>query len=333
MTVPSLDIDDLVEMQRRMLRVRYFDEAVRVFAKRGQLPGNVHLSIGQEAEVVGACYALRDDDWMTGNHRSHGHPIGKGAPLGPLMAEIFGKATGVCKGKGGSMHLADFQVGSLGESGVVGSAIPIATGAAFSSRVRGSDQVALCFFGDGAANQGGLHESMNLAAIWKLPAIYLCENNQYAVTTPARQSSSVERIAQRGVAYGMPGVTVEDGQDVLAVYDAVATAVARARAGEGPSLVEVLTYRYSEHSEGLRHAGLYRPSDEVADWTARDPIVRFRAVLAEQHGITDEVLDGLDAEVREEVDAAVAFAQESPLPAPEDAFADLYATRRAVDTR
>lgn len=319
--------DDLLEMQRRMLRVRLFDEAVKRFAKRGEIPGSAHLSIGQEAEVVGACYALRDDDFMTGNHRSHGHPIGKGSPLGPLMAEIFGKRTGVCKGKGGSMHLADFKVGSLGESGVVGSAVPIATGAAFSAKVRGTDQVSLCFFGDGAANQGGLHESMNLASIWSLPVIYLCENNQYAVTTPASQATSVKHIADRAVAYSMPGVTVEDGQDVLAVHDAVSTAVQRARAGEGPSLVEVMTYRYSEHSEGLRHAGVYRPDDEHAYWLSRDPIVRFRGVLSQEYDIDGDTLDALEAEVKAEVDEAVGFARTSDFPEPAEAYEDLYSTR------
>ncbi|MPZ88992.1 MAG: pyruvate dehydrogenase (acetyl-transferring) E1 component subunit alpha [Nitriliruptorales bacterium] len=310
-----------------MLRIRMFDEAVRRFVKRGELPGSAHLSLGQEAEVVGSCCTLRDDDWMTGNHRSHGHPIGKGAPLGPLMAEIFGKRTGVCKGKGGSMHLADFRVGSLGESGVVGSAVPVATGAAFSARVRGTDQVALCFFGDGAVNQGALHESMNLASIWTLPVIYLCENNQYAVTTPAREATSVPNIADRAVAYSMPGATVEDGQDVMAVHAAVADAVARARAGLGPSLVEVRTYRFSEHSEGLRHAGVYRPADEIQAWLSRDPVVRFRAVLSREHGVDEDALDTLEAEVRAEVDEAVRFARDSEFPDPQDAFADLYTTR------
>ncbi|MPZ74588.1 MAG: pyruvate dehydrogenase (acetyl-transferring) E1 component subunit alpha [Nitriliruptorales bacterium] len=310
-----------------MIRVRLFDEAVKRFAKRGEIAGSAHLSLGQEAEVVGACYALRDDDWMTGNHRSHGHPIGKGSPLGPLMAEIFGKRTGVCKGKGGSMHLADFRVGSLGESGVVGSAVPIATGAAFTAKVLGTDQVSLCFFGDGGANQGVLHESMNLASIWKLPVIYLCENNHYAVTTPASEATSVANIADRAVAYSMPGVTVEDGQDVLAVHRAVDDAVEHARAGGGPSLVEVKTYRYSEHSEGLRHAGVYRPDDEHAYWLSRDPIVRFRGVLSQEHDVDGETLDALEAEVKAEVDEAVKFARDSEFPEPAEAYEDLYSTR------
>jgi TPP-dependent pyruvate/acetoin dehydrogenase alpha subunit len=323
------DLDLLIEMQRRMLRIRYFEEAVKKAAKRGQFPGSVHLSIGQEAEVVGACMALRIDDYMTGNHRSHGHQIGKGAALRPLMAEIFGKATGVCKGKGGSMHLADFSVGSLGESGVVGSAIPIATGAAFSAKVRQTDQVALCFFGDGAANQGALHESMNLAGIWKLPVIYLCENNQYAVTTPSREAIAGGDLAARAAGYGMPGVAVEDGQDVLAVHAAVSEAVARARQGWGPSLVEVRTYRFQDHSEGLRHAGTADVDPERAGWLARDPVVLFRERLAEEHGVDDATLDELDQQVRDEVDDALAFARSSPFPEPEAAYDDLYASRPA----
>ncbi|HET8780404.1 MAG TPA: thiamine pyrophosphate-dependent dehydrogenase E1 component subunit alpha, partial [Agromyces sp.] len=232
----------LLEMQRRMTRIRYFDERASKMVKRGQIPGTVHTSIGQEAQVVGACMALDDGDYMTGNHRSHGHPIGKGSPLGPLMAELVGKADGVCRGKGGSLHLADFKVGSLGESGIVGSSIPISAGAALASKVLGRDRVSLAFFGDGAANQGVLYEAMNMAGVWKLPVVFLCENNQYALSTPAHTVTS-GRIFERAAGFDIPGVRVEDGQDVLAVYDAVRTAVDRARAGEGPSLVEVITYR------------------------------------------------------------------------------------------
>ena len=226
--------ETLLEMQRRMLRIRYFDERASKMVKRGHIPGTVHTSIGQEAQVVGACMALGEHDYMTGNHRSHGHPIGKGSPLGPLMAELVGKSDGVCGGKGGSLHLADFEVGSLGESGIVGSSIPIATGAALSSKVLGNGRVALAFFGDGAANQGGLYESMNMAGVWKLPVMFLCENNQYALSTPAHTVTSGV-IADRAAGFGMPGVRVEDGQDVLAVYDAVQRGRATGRArGEGP---------------------------------------------------------------------------------------------------
>lgn len=317
-----LSRDLALEMQRRMIRIRLFDERASKMVKRGHIPGTVHTSIGQEAQVVGATMALRDGDYMSGNHRSHGHPIGKGSPLGPLMAELVGKATGVCKGKGGSLHLADFAVGSLGESGIVGSSIPIANGAALSAKVLGKDHVALAFFGDGAANQGVLYESMNLAGAWKLPMIFLCENNQYALSTPAHTVTSGV-IAERAAGFGMPGVRVENGQDVLAVYDAVKAAVDRARAGEGPSLVEVVTYRYNEHSEGLRLGNDYRNAEEREQWLQRDPITLFRGVL-EGDGVPAGELDRLEEEVLAEVDAAVAFTDESPYPDPSVAFEDLY---------
>ncbi|GAB6987490.1 thiamine pyrophosphate-dependent dehydrogenase E1 component subunit alpha [Nocardioides pyridinolyticus] len=313
----------MVEMQRRMLRIRRFDERASKMVKRGQIPGTVHTSIGQEAQVVGACMALGDHDYMSGNHRSHGHPIGKGSPLGPLMAELVGKAGGVCGGKGGSLHLADFAVGSLGESGIVGSSIPIATGAALSSKVLDNGRVSLAFFGDGAANQGCLYEAMNIAGVWDLPVVFLCENNQYALSTPAHTVTSGV-IADRASGFGMPGVRVEDGQDVLAVHDAVTTAVERARTGGGPTLVEVVTYRFNEHSEGLRLGTDYRDAEERAAWVERDPIVLFRRVLAERGVATDEELDALEAEVLEEVEEAVRFTDASPFPDPEVAFKDLY---------
>ena len=319
----ALPPSQLLEIQRRMLRIRRFDERASKMVKRGQIPGTVHTSIGQEAQVVGACMALGDDDYMTGNHRSHGHPIGKGSALGPLMAELAGKASGVCGGKGGSLHLADFAVGSLGESGIVGSSIPIATGAALSSKVLGNGRVSIAFFGDGAANQGCLYEAMNLAGVWQLPVVFLCENNQYALSTPAHTVTSGV-IADRAAGFGMPGVRVEDGQDVLAVHDAVHTAVERARRGEGPSLVEVVTYRYNEHSEGLRLATDYRDAEERAAWLARDPILLFGRRLVEDGVATQEQLDQLEAEVLAEVDEAVRFTDESPYPDPSVAFQDVY---------
>lgn len=319
----TLANDLLLEMQRRMLRIRLFDERASKMVKRGEIPGTVHTSIGQEAQVVGSCMALAEGDYMTGNHRSHGHPIGKGAKLGPLMAELVGKAWGVCGGKGGSMHLADFKVGSLGESGIVGSSIPIATGAALSSKVLGTGRVSLAFFGDGAANQGCLYEAMNLSSVWGLPIVFLCENNQYALSTPAH-TVTAGVIADRAHGFNMPGVRVEDGQSVLTVYDAVRSAVDRARAGKGPSLVEVMTYRFNEHSEGLRLAVDYRNAAEKESWLKRDPIKLFRSHLLEQ-GIADEaVLAGIESEVAAEIEAAVQFAEDSPYPEPSVAFKDLY---------
>lgn len=315
--------DMLLEMQRRMLRIRLFDERASKMVKRGEIPGTVHTSIGQEAQVVGSCMALAEGDYMSGNHRSHGHPIGKGAALGPLMAELVGKAAGVCGGKGGSMHLADFKVGSLGESGIVGSSIPIATGAALSSKVLKNGRVALAFFGDGASNQGCLYEAMNLSSVWKLPMIFLCENNHYALSTPSH-TVTAGRISDRAAGFGMPGVRVEDGQDVLAVYDAVKIATDRARAGQGPSLVEVMTYRFNEHSEGLKLGTDYRDAAEKEAWMKRDPIKLFRAHMLDQ-GIADEAtLTALEAEVAAEIDAAVQFSDDSEYPDPSVAFKDLY---------
>ena len=315
--------DILLEMQRRMLRIRLFDERASKMVKRGEIPGTVHTSIGQEAQVVGSCMALADGDYMTGNHRSHGHPIGKGAALGPLMAELVGKAAGVCGGKGGSMHLADFKVGSLGESGIVGSSIPIATGAALSSKVLGNGRVSLAFFGDGAANQGCLYEAMNMSSIWKLPIVFLCENNHYALSTPAH-TVTAGVVANRAAGFDVPGVRVEDGQDVLAVYDVVKAATDRARAGKGPSLVEVMTYRFNEHSEGLRLATDYRNAAEKESWLKRDPVKLFRTYLIDK-GISEATtLDALEAEVAAEIDAAVQFAEDSDYPDPSVAFKDLY---------
>ncbi len=319
----SLSADMQLEMQRRMLRIRLFDERCSLMVKRGYIPGSVHTSIGQEAQVVGATMALRQGDHMSGNHRSHGHPIGMGSPLGPLMAELVGKATGVCKGKGGSLHLADAAVGSLGESGITGSSIPIAVGAGLSAQVLKQDRVALSFFGDGAANQGVFYEALNMASIWKLPVIFLCENNGYAISTPAHTVTG-GRIVDRAAGFGVKGVRVEDGQDVLKVYDAVAAAVARARSGEGPTLVEVMTYRFREHSEGLRINVDYREANEREHWLARDPIVLFRQHLIDSGLVTAEAMDALEAEVREEVEAAAKFALESPDPELRVAFEHLY---------
>ena len=262
----------LMELLRRMMRIRHFEEAVINMVERGEIVGAAHSYIGQEAVAVGACLALRDDDWMTGNHRSHGHPIAKGGDVKKAMAELLGKSTGYCKGKGGSMHLADFSIGILGESGILGSSIPTAVGAALGSKLQGNDRVAVPFFGDGASNEGAFHESINLAAIWKLPVVFLCENNQYAVTSSFKQMVASDNIADRSAAYNIPGVMV-DGQDVIAMHEAVSQAVARARAGQGPSLIEGRTYRYYEHSLGLGRIvrDPYREDDEVEDWKQREP--------------------------------------------------------------
>ncbi|WP_198683845.1 thiamine pyrophosphate-dependent dehydrogenase E1 component subunit alpha [Peristeroidobacter agariperforans] len=319
----DLNVDQHREMLRRMLRIRLFEE--RAASLRSRLVGAMHNSVGQEAEIVGACMAVRDDDYMTGNHRSHGHPIGKGVALAPLMAELFGKQTGLCHGRGGSMHLAAFSAGSLGESGIVGSLMPVAVGAGLSSRLRGTDQVCLCFFGDGAANCGPFHESLNLAAIWGLPVIFLCENNGYALFTPQTRTTSVIDIAKRACAYNIPGV-VADGQDVLAVYDCVAAAVARARSGEGPTLIEAKTYRYCEHQEFGEEfqAPRYRSEAEVAAWRKRDPIELFVNDLIGRALLSRAEVEQMRAAVEAEVEGAVVFADSSAVPEPDALMEYLY---------
>jgi TPP-dependent pyruvate/acetoin dehydrogenase alpha subunit len=312
----------LVEMLRRMLRIRIFEECVQAMIHASQVPGGGHLCIGQEAAIVGACMALRDDDYMTGNHRSHGHPIGKGAQLAPLMAELLGKRTGVCRGKGGSMHLAVFSCGSLGESGIVGGLMPIAVGAGLSARLRKTDQVCLCFFGDGAANCGPFHESMNLAAVWKLPVIFFCENNGYAMFTAQQQTTAVSDIAQRASAYNMRGAIV-DGQDVIATYEAVSEAVRRARMGDGPALIEAKTYRFVEHSERSKfQPDPYRSAAEIEAWRSKDPLVSFAAWLERTGALSAAELEHERSRVSAEVEDAAVFARESPFPAAEELFED-----------
>ncbi|RWE25178.1 MAG: thiamine pyrophosphate-dependent dehydrogenase E1 component subunit alpha [Mesorhizobium sp.] len=303
-----------LEAYRRMLRIRRFEEEGSRLFKAGKIPGVYHTSIGQEAAIVGACLALRDDDAMTGTHRSHGHPIGKGGHLEGLMAELMGKEGGICKGRGGSMHLADRSVGIISESGIVGGGIPLATGCAFSAKVRGVDQVALCFFGDGAVNQGTFNESLNMASLWKLPVIYLCENNGYAVTVSVKQTHGQPDIALRAAGLGMPGVKV-DGQDIDAVFEATETAVKRARAGDGPTLIVADTYRFDEHNAGLAVPGEpYRSTEEVESYRRhRDPIVLYHRVLLNR-GVSEQTLRSIDLEAVEAVKEAVRFGVGSPLP-------------------
>jgi pyruvate dehydrogenase E1 component alpha subunit len=308
-----------------MLRIRRFEEAGVDLYKKGKIPGSYHASIGQEAAIVGACMALRDEDFITGTHRSHGHPIGKGAGLDRLMAELMGKATGVCKGRGGSMHLADSSVGILGESAIVGGGIPLAAGAAMSAYVKGTDQVSLTFFGDGAVNQGTFHETLNMASLWRLPVIFFCENNLYAVTTSVAQSHGQPDIAKRAAGYGMPGRAV-DGQDFVEVYEATCEAVHRARGGEGPTLIEARTYRFDEHQVGLK-AGRYGPyrSDSELDgyMQERDPVVLYRRRLLGD-GVAEEEVDAIGREVAAAVARAIAYAEQSPLPDPSEVYSHMY---------
>jgi TPP-dependent pyruvate/acetoin dehydrogenase alpha subunit len=312
------------EAYRRMLRIRKFEEEGTRQFKAGKIPGAFHASIGQEAAIVGACLALRDDDTIVGTHRSHGHPIGKGANLNSLMAELMAKVTGISKGRGGSMHLADRSVGIIGQSAIVGGGISLATGAGLSAKVRGTDQVSMCFFGDGAVNQGTFHESLNMGSLWKLPVVYVCENNGYAITTSVAMSHAEPSIAKRAVAYAMPGVVV-DGQDVGAVYEAVSAAVARARRGEGPTLIEAKTYRFDEHNVGLVIAGKpYRSPEEVQEYIRdRDPIVLFRQTML-ANGVSDAELLAIEIEVDVAVAEAVRFGEQSPLPHPAALYDNLF---------
>jgi acetoin:2,6-dichlorophenolindophenol oxidoreductase subunit alpha len=324
----NLSQDTLLEMYRRMRRIRLFEDCAEEVHRNGEIRGSLHTSHGQEGEIVGACMALRIDDYMVGNHRSHGHPIGKGAKLDALMAELLGRKTGVCQGKGGSMHLADFSVGSLGETSIVGSGIPVAAGAGLGAKIRGTDQVSLCFFGDGASNEGTFHEGINMASNWKLPVIFLCENNGYAVSTPISTTAAVANIADRAAAYAIPGVVV-DGQDIIAVYEVVTEAVRRARAGEGPTLVEAKTYRYLDHAANLGRDLGYRTDDEIEAWRQRDPITLFAKRMTTDFKIAAAELAEIDDEIAKEVNHSLDFARNSPFPDATEAFANVYGDRLA----
>jgi len=314
--------DALLSMYAGMLRVRLFEERVRELFAGGRIPGFLHTSVGQEAIAVGAAAALRPDDYVLSTHRGHGHLVAKGGSLRGLMAELYGKANGICHGKGGTMHIADVSVGYLGANGVLAAGCVLAPGVGLSIKHRRSGQVALTFFGDGAANRGPFHEGMNLAAIWRLPVIFLCENNRWASTTASALSAAGGSIAARAAGYGVPGETI-DGNDVLAVHDAVARAAARARAGEGPSLIEARTIRWVGHFEGDPQA--YRPREEAAEGRRTDPIARLAGVL-QTRGLLDAAhAERVRARVSAEIDDAVAHAEASPLPAPEDALTDLFA--------
>jgi len=312
-------------MYEQMLTIRRFEENAVALFERGHIRGNVHPCIGQEAVSVGVCANLRRDDYMTSTHRGHGNCLAKGADPRLMMAELLGRRTGYCKGKGGSMHIADFEGGNLGANGIVGGGFPIATGAGISIQNRKTDQVAVCFFGDGAANQGTFHESLNLAALWRLPVLYVCENNQYALSTPLRESAGLPEISERARAYGMPGVRV-DGNDLLAVDDAAGEAVRRARAGEGPTLLDCLTYRFFGHFTGDPGRGAtYRSKAEMEQWLERCPIRKLRQYLTDSGAMSDATEREIMARAQAAIEAAVAFAESSPWPSPDEALEDVFA--------
>ena len=309
-------------MLRQMQLIRVFEEKADELFALGKVHGTMHLSIGQEAVAVGAMACLRPDDYILSTHRGHGHCIARGADPKLMMAEFMGKETGYCRGRGGSMHIADPEIGNLGANGVVGGGISIAMGVALAVSLRKTDQVVLGFFGDGAANLGIFHESLNMASIWHLPVVYICENNQYGMSMSVQRALAVENVADRVVAYSMPG-TIVDGNDVLAVYKTIREAVSRARQGDGPSLIEAKTYRWKGHSKSDQER--YRTREEVNAWKKKCPIKRFSARLIAKGILTLEAVDQMEAEVHEEIQAAVEFAEASPEPRVEDILEGVYA--------
>lgn len=310
-----------IELLRTMLRIRRFEERAQQLFRDNEIPGFIHLCIGQESVPAGVVGALRADDWITATHRGHGHILAKGAAMGPMMAELMGKSTGYCKGKAGSMHIFDAAVGVLGANGILGAGQPIAVGAALSARLRGTDEVAVTFFGEGASAQGAVHEAMNLAACWQLPVVFVAEINGLAELTAYDVHVSVDSLAERGAAYGIPAESV-DGEDPLAVRAAAQRAIDAARHGEGPQLLEVIVRRWSGHFEGDQQR--YRDAEELAAVTEHDPIRHLTARLLADDALDDDALAAIEAEIRGEIDEAVEFARDSPLPLPEDALVDVY---------
>jgi TPP-dependent pyruvate/acetoin dehydrogenase alpha subunit len=314
----------LLDLHRRMVRIRRFEETAGKMMEDGKIPGALHLYVGEEAVATGVMAHLANEDQITSTHRGHGHLIAKGGEFHRMFAELYGRATGYCKGKGGSMHISNMELGMLGANGIVGGGPPIAMGAAFSNKFRKTNNVACCFFGDGASNEGSFHEAANMASLYKLPALFVCENNGYGEYTPQANHQAIVDVADRAPGYGMPGVIV-DGMDVIAVYEAAGEAIARARAGEGPTLLECKTYRYYDHV-GVRGMGLtYRTDAEVEEWKKKDPIDQFEARLAEQDILTAEAALAVHDEVLAEIATAVQFAEDSPYPDASALLEDVYA--------
>ena len=319
----NLSPDKQREMLRQMLTIRRFEERASADYHAGKIYGVVHCYIGEEAVAVGVCSALENGDQIISTHRGHGHCIAKGADLNRMMAELYGRQGGYCKGKGGSMHIADFGIGMLGANGIVAGGISIVTGAGLAAQMDGNGRVAVSFFGDGASNAGPFHECLNIAATWKLPMLYICENNMYAAQTAASATHAMPDVAGRAAGYGIPGVVV-DGNDIFAVYQAAARAVARARAGEGPTLIECKTFRWRAHTERIGQPD-FRTPEEIDAWKAKDPIARLSNQLVAQGSMTEADVKALDQEALSAIAASVAFAEASPFPTPEQALEDMYA--------
>lgn len=320
-TVIQNDTTTLLDLYRQMLLIRRFEEKCNELYIQGLIPSTLHLYAGQEAVAVGVCSLLNNDDYITSTHRPHGHALAKGVSARSIMAELFAKATGCCRGKGGSMHVGDMRVGMLPAIAIVGAGAPIAVGIGLSAKMRGTNQVAVCFFGDGGANEGAVHEAMNMAAIWKLPVVFVVENNLYGASTPTQYAFAIQDIADRAHAYGFPGVVV-DGMDVLAVREVADAAIQRARDKQGPTLVECKTYRFVGHSRS--DARNYRSRDEEAEWLKRDPLPRLAEMLLAQNKITRANLDALQNDVDAEIQDAIEFAEASPYPKPEETLQDVF---------
>ncbi|HWQ75893.1 MAG TPA: thiamine pyrophosphate-dependent dehydrogenase E1 component subunit alpha, partial [Syntrophomonas sp.] len=311
----------LLNLYEMMIRIRKFEEEAGNLFEVGDIPGFLHLSIGQEASVAGACADLEKTDYITSTHRGHGHMIGKGGDVSKMMAELCARADGYCRGKGGSMHISSIDIGMLGANGMVGAGLPLATGAALAQKIQGADRVAMCFFGDGASNEGLFHESLNAASLWNLPVIFLCENNQYGVSTHQSRSMKVKDIAVRGTGYDMPSVIV-DGNDVLAVYEAASLAIKRARQGQGPTLIECKTYKHRGHFEG--DSGDYRPAAEVKEWLQKDPIKRFESYLIDNKIASSDEVEQIHEKVAAEIAVAIEFALAAPLLDVGETVVDVY---------
>ena len=307
-----------------MVRIRIFEETAGKLMEDGKIPGALHLYVGQEAIAAGVMTHLSNEDWITSTHRGHGHLLAKGGEFGPMFAELYGRSTGYCKGKGGSMHISNMELGMLGANGIVGGGPPIAVGAGFSNKFRKTDRVAVTFFGDGASNEGSFHEAANMAGLYRLPVIFVCENNGYGEYTAQANHQAIVDVADRAAGYGMPGVIV-DGMDAVAVHEAAEVAIARAREGAGPTMLECKTYRFYDHV-GVRGMGLnYRTDEEVVEWQQRDPINLYEARLAELEVLSPEAAAAIHEEVTAEVRAAVEFAESSPFPDPDTLLEDVYA--------
>jgi len=316
-----IEKERLIHIYTTMNKIRKFEEKAVSLFERNALRGSVHLYVGEEAVAATVCSRLSDADYIASTHRGHGHCIAKGADLDRALAEMMGKETGYCKGRGGSMHIADVTKGNLGANAIVGGGIPIAVGGGLAAYMKGTEQVSVSFFGDGASNQGTFHESINLASVWKLPVIFICENNGFGISVPAKESTSVENISDRAHGYGIPGYTV-DGNDVFAIDEVMEKAIARARAGEGPTLIECKTYRWLGHWTG--DPQVYRTREEVEAWKKKCPIKRLREYMIENKIATEKELDKIEMDVHNMVEAAEKFALESPQPDPAKVLDDVF---------